>query len=202
MAPTSPLTQKHVVALRFLVGVGSATAQNIGASVNSHLSLMSGLGLAQHISYSHEATDLVMMGLAREYRGVYRPTDTGMRLLSSIDGASALAGDDLAREPTVLVGVPSEPLFYSEILGQIVTRDEVLFVDPYLSADDLRVVAKLTSVTRVMTGPRPVADCGEKSAARRVEALGIVVGSRSGLEVRLSTEIHDRYVSCLAMGLG
>lgn len=194
MAAPSPLTQRHVIALRFLVGVGSATALNVGAAVNSQLSPLRGFGLAQHISQSHEASDLVMMGLAHQSGAQYSPTERGTQLLASIDSASEVAGGETFPETAVLVGVPSERIFYSEILSQIVTRDDVLFIDPYLSAQDLKVLIKLTAVTRVLTGPRPVADRGEKNDVRRAEALAVVAGSRPGLEVRLSTEIHDRYV--------
>lgn len=194
MAAPSPLTQNHVIALRFLVGVGSATALNVGAAVNSQLSPFRGFGLAQHISLSHEASDLVMMGLARQAGAQYSPTERGTQLLASIDRASDVAGGESSPETAVLVGVPSEPIFYSEILSQIVFREDALFIDPYLSAQDFKVLAKLTAVTRVLTGPRPVVDREERNDARRAEALAIVAGSRPGLEVRLSTEIHDRYV--------
>lgn len=195
MSPTSPVRDEHVIALRFLIAVGSATVRQIGAAVASQLSPLRNFGLAGHYGYLNEAPDLVALGLASQNLDTFTPTDAGRRLLESIDNAHNTAAlQPGADEPTVIVGVPRERLFYSEILGEIVGKDDVLFVDPYLAAADLRVLSRLSAVTRVLTGSRPVADRGERDPERRVEALAIVAGSRENLEVRLTAAIHDRFV--------
>lgn len=192
---TTSLSTKHEAGLRHLVLLEQADARQLAAAVASQISSLSGLGLSGIFGFQHIADDLVALGLAKSARGGYAPTDAGLRALANIDAATeAAARRTLDSDPVAVIGVAREPVFYSAVLSQLVDLNDVLVVDPYLGADDVRVLARITSVSRVLTGPRPVEDRKEKSSESRLEHLALAAGTRLGLEVRLTTAIHDRYM--------
>ncbi len=192
---TIPLNAQHEAGLRHLILLESATGQHVAAAVAAQTSIFRGLGLSGVLGYQHIADDLVALGLATNALGSYRPTHAGQRALANIDAATEAATrrtPDSA--PVAVIGVAREPVFYTAILGQLIDLTDVLVVDPYLGADDVHVLARITSVSRVLTGPRPVRDRNEKDETSRREHLALAAGSRPGLKIRLTTAIHDRYM--------
>jgi hypothetical protein len=178
-----------------LVLLEHASSRNVAAAVAAQLSPLGGFGLAGIFGYQHIADDLVALGLAARVRGGYSPTEIGHRAMSNMDAAREAANRRTTENnPVAVIGVAREPVFYTAVLGHLVDMRDVLIVDRYLGADDVRVLAQITSVSRILTGPQPVRDRNEKSPETRRQHLALASGSRTGLEVRLTTEIHDRYM--------
>lgn len=189
------LSAQHEAGLRHLVLLEQADARNVAAAVAASTNVFGGLPLSSVFGYHHIAGDLVALGLAQTAHGGYTPTDAGRRALANIDAAAEAASRRTPdSDPVAVIGVAREPVFYSAVLTQLVDLTDVLVVDPYLGADDVRVLARITSVSRVLTGPRPVKDRNEKSPESRLQHLALAAGSRPGLQVRLTTAIHDRYM--------
>jgi len=181
--------------LRHLVLLEHADAQHVAAAAAAQLSPFRGFGLTSIIGYHHIADDPVALGLAQPVGGGYSPTDAGRRALANIDAATEAAARRTPNsDPVAVIGVAREPVFYSAVLGQLIDMTDVLVVDRYLGADDVRVLAKISSVTRVLTGPQPVKDRNEKSRDARREHLALAAGIRPGLKMRLTMAIHDRYM--------
>ncbi|WP_146244676.1 hypothetical protein [Curtobacterium sp. MCPF17_018] len=189
------LSAQHEAGLRHLVLLEQADAHHVAAAAATGTNLFRGLPLSHVYGYHHIADDLVALGLARTALGGYTPTDAGRRALANIDAAAeAAARRTPDSDPVAVIGVAREPVFYSAVLTQLIDLPDVLIVDPYLGADDVRVLARITSVSRVLTGPRPVKDRNEKSPESRLQHLALAVGTRPDLKVRLTTTIHDRYM--------
>jgi len=189
------LSAQHEAGLRHLVLLEFATDRHVAAAAVAQVSPFRGLGLSGVFGLHHIADDLVALGLATSERGGYVPTDAGHRALANIDAATeAAARRTPDSAPVAVIGVARERVFYTAILGQLIDLTDVLVVDPYLGADDVQVLTRITSVSRVLTGPRPVRDRNEKDETSRRDHLALAAGSRPGLEVRLTTAIHDRYM--------
>lgn len=189
------LSTQHEAGLRHLVLLDVADGHHVAAAAAAGTNVFGKLPLSLVFGYQHIADDLVTLGLAQTVPGGYSPTDAGRRALTNIDAlAEAAARQTPDSDPVAVIGVTREPVFYSAVLTQLVDMSDVLVVDPYLGADDVRVLARITSVSRVLTGPRPVRDRNEKSLESRHQHLALAAGTRPSLEVRLTTAIHDRYM--------
>lgn len=192
---TTFLSTQLEAGLRHLVMLEHADARHIAAAVAAQIERSGGFGLSGAFHFQHIAEDLVALGVAKRVIGGYSPTDAGRRALANIDAATEAAVRRTPdSEPVAVIGVAREPVFYSAVLGQLVDLPDVLIIDRYLGADDVRVLARITSVSRVLTGPQPVKDRNEKSPASRLQHLALAAGTRPGLQVRLTTAIHDRYM--------
>lgn len=186
------LPDEHQTGLHFLVLVEAATAQQVASAValSAHGGMFAGLGVAHVIGFGHVASDLERLGFATQRSGEYLPTPLGLRTAVKLTAED----EDPRSLPEAIIGVASEPVFYGQVLQQLADRADVIVVDRYLGAADVVTVGGLAAVRRVLTGPRPSSDRRERSAAARQDQLALAVGSLTDLQIRLSTELHDRYM--------
>lgn len=193
MSPSAVLKRENEAALRFLVAAGEATSRVLEKVASDHFgSPWKQYALTGSTGVHHVPSDLVSLGLADFFGGVYVPTDSGRRIIAYIDNERAAADQrETNHEPLTIIGIPSAPITYAGILTALAGLSEVLFVDPYLAAVDLGSLQRIPTVTRVLTGERLVGDRSEKGDRKTL--LGIAAGSRPDLTVRTSTAIHDRY---------
>lgn len=183
-------------ALRYLVAVGETSYDSLVEAVRDDQRMFS-MNLADTDRWN-PAERLIKLDLGQQssFRRI-RPTASGGRLVAYLDRAPDPPEQDLEfEEPEVIVGTPQDPIFYARILNEISGLDGVLFVDKYLPTVDVGVLGQLSAVTRILTGPGVVADDGVKkdTSVRRLERLRIAADLLNGTTIRLTSEIHDRYV--------
>lgn|GEM_PF-6596102 len=186
------LSEEHQAGLHFLVLVEAASDQNVASAVAAtvHGGMFRGLGLAQVIGFGHIASDLELLGFASRRDGQYVPTPTGIRTAAKL----AAENEPAASQPTAIIGVAREPVFYNQVLQELTDRTDVLVVDRFLGAVDVVTLGGLAAVRRVLTGKQPSLDRRESSTDARRDQLALAVGSLSDVQVRLSTDLHDRYM--------
>jgi hypothetical protein len=193
----SPLSADHEAALRYLLLVEEAESRHVASAVaaQARSGMFGGVSLSLVYGYHHLAGDLVQLGLATKRGDLFAPTAAGHRAVRNLD-ASQQAQDTVGAgsSPVVIVGVAREPVFYLQLLQHLAERDDILVVDPYLGYVDVQVLGKLESVTRILTGGKAVADRRESNSGTRLQQLGIAAGSSDRLEIRVSKNIHDRYM--------
>lgn len=189
-----PLEPSTEAALRFLVAIGMATEAQLEAAAHqaTRPAMMASFPLSGFRGMRHVGSDLVALGLAEVALGGLQPSARAEAFLARVDrDQQRLLQDGMQGSGAAIVGVPNEPLVYASILTELARLDDVLFVDPYLAADDLVVLQQLDTIGRVLTGSKLVHDRREQGNRRAL--LAIAVGKKPGLEVRTSREIHDRY---------
>lgn len=192
MSTRFSLPEEHEAGLHFLVLVEAASDQHIASAVAAtiHGGMFKGLGLAQVVGFGHVASDLERLGFATRRNGALVATASGLRTAAKL----AASDDRSASQPTAIIGVASEPVFYNQILHELADRADVLVVDRFLGAADVVTLGGLAAVRRVLTGAQPSRDRRERSVAARRDQLALAVGSLTDVQVRLSTELHDRYM--------
>ncbi|PCN48956.1 hypothetical protein Csp2054_05180 [Curtobacterium sp. 'Ferrero'] len=192
MSKRFSIPEEHESALHFLVLVEEATDQHIASAVAAtiHGGMFKGLGLAHVIGFAPIGSDLERLGFATRRDGVLVPTAAGIRTAAKL----AKAAEAPPAPQSVIVGIASEPVFYTQILQELADRADVLVVDRFLGAADVVVLGQLHAVRRVLTGSTRSHSRGERSDAARRDQLAIAVGSLSDVRVRFSTELHDRYM--------
>jgi hypothetical protein len=120
-----------------------------------------------------------------------RLTDLGQALLRDRD--QELIEDDVAVSVVVLSA--ADPLAYARLVGHLAEAGPGLLVDPYLKIDQLHMIVNRTSLTRLLV----LANSRTTGALAAMETyLSGLAQSGPGLarrvEVRKSTEVHDRYL--------
>lgn len=112
-----------------------------------------------------------------------RVTDLGRALLRDAESGTE-QGDDVS---VVILG-REDPLAYPILVGQLASAGSGLLVDPYLEVTHLHRIVVSTQLTRVLVS-------GHARRRGEVEAMRAYLDSPSvarRLEVRSSTELHDR----------
>lgn len=157
---------------------------------------MSGFPLSGMMGGNYVADDLESLGLIQRAGNTYFASEQGRNMIGYLHSqrieTSSPPGTD---ESLFLVGKPRDPLFYAGVLSTLSKMDSVLLVDPFLAVADLNVIAQVGTVSRVLTGPRPVIDRGEPRNDKDERLLGLrfSAGISPQMDVRTSTAIHDRY---------
>ncbi|WP_456506166.1 hypothetical protein [Arthrobacter sp. UYCu723] len=192
------MSETNEQALRFVIAVESASRTQImmAAVAATRSNTLGGLPLSGMMGSNFAAEDLETLGLIQRAGSAYSASEQGRKMIGYLDSRNIEPDTPPQTEELLhLVGKPSDPHFYAQVLSTLNNMDSVLLVDPYLAVADLNVITRVGKVSRVLTGPRPVIDRGESRndpGARHV-ALRISAGTNPRMDVRISTAIHDRY---------
>lgn len=111
--------------------------------------------------------------------GRVSPTALGLAVLRALD-------EEAVAEGIVTVLPADDPIAYAKVINAIAGRGKGMLVDPYFRLDDLPYVQHYTEIERLMVGPR--ADVKGLAVAAETVQLG------RPFEIRVSDEIHDRFV--------
>lgn len=114
-----------------------------------------------------------------------RLTDLGAALLRDYQTA-----DDTDEGVSVVVLGREDPLAYPILVGQIAAAGPGLLVDPYLKLPDLHMIVVSTQLTRLLVSGKPANSAVVSSMQAYLDSPSL--GRR--VEVRASTELHDRVV--------
>lgn len=194
--PVIPLDDQQRRALSFLHAVGHATDAHLASALDPMAAIFGSTGSV----FSSVGMQLVNLGLASgSFSRGYRPTDRAGLMLDALnreDDRLQAASDSLREEPLTMVGKLDNPVFYAGLLREIAAMNGVLIVDPYLPTIEIPALGQIPSVTRVLTGSRPVRDEAPRAQSteqRRIQ-LAINLGAVDGrLQLRTANDIHDRY---------
>lgn len=107
-------------------------------------------------------------------------TQLGEAVLRSLDEGES----ELDSGTSVVLG-SGDQLAYAQVVGRISQIEADLLADPYFRLDDLHRILTLTTVTRILTGP--------KNDALPGLAAAMDLLPEESVEVRVSDEFHDRY---------
>jgi len=115
-------------------------------------------------------------------------TEEGGRLVATELGRALLRSQTQIGlgDRAVLVLEPGNPFSYAELAARFAESGEALLVEPYLGVQHLMDIASYTEVTRVLIGDQSQHRKGLRAAGEKLEL------NRS-LEIRVSSELHDRY---------
>jgi hypothetical protein len=109
-------------------------------------------------------------------------TSLGRAVLRALD-QQEVEGD----EPFDVVLNAEDPLAYPQVISRVAMHKDALLVDPYFKLEHLLHVVHNTTASRLLTGPK--ADLPGLSTA-----LSSSLPADRKLEVRVSEEVHDRYI--------
>jgi hypothetical protein len=91
---------------------------------------------------------------------------------------------------SVVVLESNDPLAYPLLVGQLAEAGEGLLVDPYLKLDSLHRIVVSTRLTRLLVSGKP----GNRAEVAAMQTYLDSLSLPRHIEVRSSTELHDRYV--------
>lgn len=129
-----------------------------------------------------------------------RPTpgqeELGLRV-TKLGGAllrHAAAGTTTHRNTEVVVFDKNDPLAYPQLIGFFADQGPGLLIDPYLKLKDIETLITHTHLTRLLVSGKKSGRGGNDSILVQVQIYSDTVGFSRRVEIRSSTELHDRAV--------
>ncbi|MGO4252727.1 hypothetical protein AB4Y81_10715 [Paenarthrobacter sp. TAF1] len=127
---------------------------------------------------------LTRLGWVTKSKDVVALTEVGRAVLRE---ASSPQSAPTAESTLEIVIDPDNPFAYAQLMTKITSLEDCMIVDPYLDLDQLAVVAKFNTVSRILTGSK---DLEAKKAA-----FGLILEAAQHLEIRTAAKgiLHDRF---------
>ena len=106
----------------------------------------------------------------------------------------AATGTTTHRNTEVVVFNKNDPLAYPQLIGFLAEKGPGLLIDPYLKLKDIETLITHTHLTRLLVSGKKSGRGSNDSILAQVQIYGDTEGFSRRVEIRSSTELHDRAV--------